>query len=369
MVLILFILGLVFLIAGAEALVRGASRLATTLGIPSLVIGLTVVAYGTSTPELAVSILSSYQNQADIAIGNIVGSNIFNILFILGLSALIAPLVVSRQLIRLDVPLMIGVSLLTLGLGGDGKISHWDGILLFSGALIYTFFLIYQGRKESKEISQQPDGPEIGEKPSVQRTVSSKRWLINIGLIVVGLILLVLGSRWLITGATEVARYFGISELVIGLTIIAVGTSLPEVATSVIASLRGERDIAVGNVVGSNMFNILFVLGLSGIVAPEGVQVSDAVLRFDMPVMIAAAIACLPVFFTGNLIARWEGGLFLGYYVAYMLYIILAATHHASLPVFGKAMLYFVIPITVLTLIIVTVQAVRAKKTEKKQYQ
>jgi cation:H+ antiporter len=369
MVLIFLILGFVFLIAGAEALVRGASKLATTLGVPSLVIGLTVVAYGTSAPELAVSVFSSYQEQADIAMGNIVGSNIFNILFILGLSALIAPLVVSRQLIRLDVPLMIGVSLLTLGLGADGKISHWDGILLFSGALIYTFFLIYQGRKEGIEFSQQPDEPEIGKKPSVQQTTSSQKWMINIGLIAAGLILLVLGSRWLITGATAIATHLGISELIIGLTIIAVGTSLPEVATSVIASLRGERDIAVGNVVGSNMFNILFVLGLSGIVAPEGVQVSQAVLHFDMPIMIAVAIACLPVFFTGNLIARWEGGVFLGYYVAYMLYIVLAATHHTSLPVFSKAMLYFVIPITVLTLIIVTVQAVRAKKTEKKQYQ
>ena len=181
--------------------------------------------------------------------------------------------------------------------------------------------------------------------------------------------MLIFGSQWLINGATEIARRLGISELIIGLTIIAAGTSLPEVATSVIASMRGERDIAVGNVVGSNMFNLLFVLGLSGIIAPEGVQVSAAVLHFDMPVMIAVAIACLPVFFTDNLIARWEGGVFLGYYVAYMLYIVLAATHHASLPVFGKAMLYFVIPITVLTLIIVTLRAFRAKKIEKKQYQ
>ena len=364
MAILLLILGFVFLIIGAEALVRGASRLAIALGIPSLVIGLTVVAYGTSAPELAVSIFSSYQQQADIAVGNIVGSNIFNILFILGLSALIAPLVVSRQLIRLDVPLMIGVSLLTLALGADGKISRWDGAVLFVGALVYTFFLIYQGRKEVKELSQNQTESQV-----VKIPLSSQKWLVNVGLIVTGLILLVLGSRWLINGATEIARYFGISELIIGLTIIAAGTSLPEVATSVIASLRGERDIAVGNVVGSNLFNLLFVLGLSGIIAPEGVQVSSAVLHFDMPIMIAVAIACLPVFFTDNLIARWEGGVFLGYYVAYMLYIVLAATHHASLPVFSKAMLYFVIPITVLTLIIVTLRAFRAKKIEKEQYQ
>ena len=363
MAIILLILGFAFLIAGAEALVRGASRLAATLGLPSLVIGLTVVAYGTSAPELAVSIFSSYKEQTDIAMGNIVGSNIFNVLFILGISALIAPLVVSRQLIRLDVPLMIGISLLTLGLGSDGKISRFDGILLFVGAFLYTFFLIYQGRKEEKEASQKHHSPDPGKK-----LLPASKWFVNIGLIVGGLVLLVLGSQWLVNGATEIARNLGISELVIGLTIIAAGTSLPEVATSVIASIRGERDIAVGNVVGSNMFNLLFVLGISGMVAPDGIQVSETVLRFDLPVMIAVAIACLPVFFTGSLIARWEGGLFLGYYVAYTLYIILAAIQHKSLVLYTTAMLYFVIPLTILTLMVVSVQAIRTKRKNPRQY-
>lgn len=363
MAIVLLILGFAFLIVGAEALVRGASRLASTFGIPSLIIGLTVVAYGTSAPELAVSIFSSYNAQTDIAMGNIVGSNIFNVLFILGLSALITPLIVSRQLIRLDVPLMVGISLLTLGLGADGKISRIDGILLFSGAVLYTFLLIYLGRKEDKKIPQKHNTPGNG-----KNSLPASKWFVNIGLIIGGIILLVLGSRWLITGATEIALYLGISELVTGLTIIAAGTSLPEVATSVIASIRGERDIAVGNVVGSNMFNLLFVLGIAGIVSPDGITVSDTVLWFDLPVMTAVAIACLPVFFTGNLIARWEGGVFLSYYVAYTLYIFLAATQHKSLAFYSTAMLYFVIPLTVLTLIVVSIQAIRNNRKNSKQY-
>lgn len=360
--IILLMLGFACLIIGAELLVRGASRLAINLGVPSLVIGLTVVAYGTSAPELAVSIFSSYKEQADIAMGNVVGSNIFNILFILGLSALISPLVVSQQLIRFDVPLMIAISLITLGLGIDGNISRMDGIILFLGALVYTFFLIYKGRKEAKELTLNSDKSGDSQPPP-------QKWFINLSLIISGLALLVFGSRWLISGASDIARHLGVSELVIGLTIIAVGTSLPEVATSVIASYRGERDLAVGNVVGSNIFNILFVLGASSIITPNGIKVSNTVLHFDLPVMIGVAIACLPIFFTGKLIARWEGGLLLGYYFAYTMYLILTAIHYQFLSVFSNAMLYFVIPLTVTALIIATIHAIRAKKAEKKQYQ
>ncbi len=353
--LILFVIGIGLLILGAELLVRGASRLAAAIGISPLVIGLTVVAYGTSAPEMAVSVQSALAGQADIALGNVVGSNIFNVLFILGLSALIVPLVVSRQLIKLDVPIMIGVSILLALLALDGNISRLDGALLFAGIVGYTFFLIKQSRKE-KRLAQDEYEKEYGS------AKSKGHWFINIALIIVGLGLLVLGSRWLVNGAIAIAQNLGLSELVIGLTIIAAGTSLPEVATSIIASIRGERDIAVGNVVGSNIFNILAVLGLSALVSPSGVNVSPAALRFDIPVMLAVAVACLPIFLSGHLIARWEGALFLAYYIAYTLYLILAATQHDALPHFSAVMWEFVIPITVVTLVVSLARYVKAKR-------
>jgi cation:H+ antiporter len=353
--LLFLVAGLVVLVIGAEALVKGASKLAIAAGISPLVIGLTVVAYGTSTPEMAVSVISAFAGQTDIALGNVVGSNIFNVLFILGISALIVPLVVSQQLVRLDVPLMIAVSILTFLLSMDGTIGRLDGVLLFAGVVAYTTFLIVQSRKENKAV-QEEYAQEYGGTPDT----TAKAWLRNIVLIVGGLGLLVLGSQWLVDGAIAIAQRFGISELVIGLTIVAAGTSLPEVATSIIASIRGERDIAVGNVVGSNIFNILAVLGLAGMVTPEGINVSSAALRFDIPVMIAVAVACLPIFFTGHIIARWEGALFLGYYGAYTLYLILAASQHDALPVFSLVMTVFIIPITVLTLVLVTLRARRS---------
>jgi cation:H+ antiporter len=352
-----FILGLVLLVAGAEALVRGASKLAAAAGISPLVIGLTVVAYGTSAPEMAVSVQSALAGQADIALGNVVGSNIFNVLFILGLSAMITPLVVSRQLIKLDVPIMIGVAFLLALLALDGNVSRIEGALLFAGGVTYTVFIIRQSRKEKKPAQDEYE-KEYG------HAKSKGHWLVNLGLIIIGLGLLVLGSRWLVNGAIAIAQKLGVSELIIGLTIIAAGTSLPEVATSIIASIRGERDIAVGNVVGSNIFNILSVLGLTALAAPSGVNVSSAALRFDIPVMLAVAVACLPIFFSGNLIARWEGALFWGYYIAYTLYLILAATQHDALPAFSMIMESFVLPLTAITFVIVIVRSLRARKRE-----
>jgi cation:H+ antiporter len=347
--LILFFGGLAFLIIGAESLVRGASRLAAAVGISPLVLGLTVVAYGTSAPELAVSVQSSLSGRAAIALGNVVGSNIFNVLFILGISALIMPLAVSHQLVRLDVPLMVGVSVLTLILAVDGRFGRFDGVLLFSGLVIYTIFSIRQSRRES---THQQAGQSAG-----FVVVTSCLFAV-----LIGLVLLVLGSRWLVTGAVAIAKLFGLSELAIGLTVVAAGTSLPEVATSIIASIRGERDIAVGNVVGSNIFNILAVLGLSSIVAPNGVSVSSSALHFDIPVMIAVAFACLPIFFTGHVIARWEGLLFFGYYLAYTLYLILATIQHGTLPVFSHIMMVFVLPLTAVTLLVLGVRGIQSRR-------
>ncbi len=348
----LFIVGLVLLVIGSEGLVRGASQLAAALGVSPLVIGLTVVAFGTSSPEMAVSVQSAFAEQtgADIAMGNMIGSNIFNVLFILGASAAIAPLIVSRQLIRLDVPIMVGISFVVLLLGLDGNVSRLEGMALFAGIITYTTFQIWQARRDRRQGA--PDDEFTKEFSDKPRT--AVQWLIDIGYVVGGLVLLVLGSDLLVKSAVDIAQWLGVSDLIIGLTIVAAGTSMPEVATSIMASIKGERDIAVGNVVGSNIFNILAVLGLASIVGPAGVNVNPAALTFDIPVMIAVAVACLPIFYTGHTIARWEGWVFLAYYVAYTAYLILAATQHDALSAFGSVMFWFVLPLTALTLAIFT---------------
>ncbi len=344
--------GMGILIVGAELLVRGASRLAISFGISPLVVGLTVVAYGTSAPELAVSLQSTLMGKADIAVGNIVGSNIFNVLFILGLSALITPLVVAKQLIRFDVPIMIGVSILALVMGYDGNVGPWEGGALVFGAIVYTTWLIVQSRRQrASELAEDKETPA--------RTPLA----VNILLVLAGLGLLVLGANWLVEGAVAVARTVGVSELIIGLTIVAAGTSLPEIATSVVASIRGERDIAVGNVVGSNIFNLLFVLGGAALFTPSGIVVPASVNGFDMPVMLAVAVACLPIFFHEGSINRWEGGVFFAYYLAYTLYLVLNATQHDMLPLYSDIMMRFVLPITVLTIGVVTFRFARARPT------
>jgi cation:H+ antiporter len=346
---ILFLLGLILLIGGAEALVRGASQLAVTAGISPLIVGLTVVAFGTSSPEIAVSIFSVFQPDAgaNVAVGNVIGSNIFNILFILGLSAFVTPLAVDRKLVRIEVPIIIVLSVLIPLLGWDGSIDRLEGLLLVGGALGYTLFTVLQGRSETET-----DTTEDDHVPAID--TSGLESSVNFLLIIAGLAMLVLGSRWLVDGAVALAENFGVSELVISLTIISAGTSLPEVATSVLAGLRGQRDIAVGNVVGSCIFNLLVVLGLAGLIAPRGVPVDPAVLAFDVPVMIAASIACLPIFFTGYQIGRLEGLLFLSYYTAYIAYVILAASAHDALPMFSSVMLYFTVPATALILLVTT---------------
>ncbi len=370
MTIFLFVIGLVALIGGAEMLVRGASRLAIIVGISPLVVGLTVVSYGTSAPELAVSVQSSFAGQPDMAIGNVVGSNIANILLILGLSAVITPLVVSLQLIRFDVPLMIGASILLLVIGMDGKIGRLDGILLFLGAIAYTTWLIYQSRKETQaqrqaENARSAENAENKAEEAPPPASMLMVWARSILLIGAGLGLLIVGSRWLVDGAVAFATLLGMSEFIISLTIVAAGTSLPEVATSAIASMRGERDIAVGNVVGSNIFNILSVLGLAAVVAPEGIPVGQDALHFDIPIMIVVAIACLPIFFTGHMIARWEGALFLGYYLAYTTYLILRGTSHIALPLFSTFLGFFALPLTAITLLILVARCVRKPCTER----
>jgi cation:H+ antiporter len=342
---LLFAAGLVALFAGADLLVRGASRLALSLAISPLVVGLTVVAFGTSAPEMAVSVGSVLGGTTDLAIGNAVGSNTFNVLFILGIAALIVPLAVHRQVLRQEAPVMIGGALLVVWLAYDGALGLFDGALLSTLMVAYTWFLVRQARAD----------PEP--QPEVDRP--GARWLdrraVQLAFIVVGLVLLVAGSQALVASATAFARAWGLSDVVIGLTIVAAGTSLPEVAASLVAAVRGQRDIAVGNVVGSCVFNLFGVVGLATLASHAAglgdLPVPSGVRDFDLWVMTAALVACLPVFVSGRTIARWEGALFLLYYVAYTAYLVMAAQRHGGLEAFSDVMVAFVLPLTLVTLV------------------
>jgi len=349
--LLWFVAGLGALVLGADLLVRGASRLASTFGISPLVIGLTVVAMGTSAPEMAVSAGAVLAGSAGMSIGNAVGSNIFNVLVILGLAAVITPLAVDLQVIRQEAPIMFGSGLLLLVLCLDGTISLFDGVLLCTLLVAYTVFLIVQSRAASAAVSG--DGDSSAAAGAAHWTAT--RWF-NALSVLAGLALLVWGAGAVVDAATGFARALGVSDVVIGLTIVAAGTSLPELVTSVRAAMKGERDIAVGNVVGSCIFNVLGVVGLAGVLAAFSsmgtLAVPPVVLRFDLLVMLAALLACLPVFLTGRTIARWEGGLFLLYWVAYTAYLILSSEDHGALAPFSRMMLGFVIPLTVVTLVV-----------------
>lgn len=342
--IVLIIAGLIVLILGGEALVRGASTLAAKVGISPLVIGLVVVSAATSAPELAVTLDAVLQGEPDLALGNVVGSNIVNILFILGLSALVMPLIIKRQLVRFDIPVMVGLSVLLVAVSLDGTIGLIDGLLLLAGLVVHTVMSIVIGRREGS-------GAETVEPALTSKPVPL--WLALL-LLVAGIGLLVLGARLLVDGAVGIATALGISSLVIGLTVVAVGTSLPELATSIIAVRRGERDMAVGNIVGSNIFNIGMVLGLPAVLFGQGIPVPPAAIALDLPLMLATALALLPIAFTGFVIARWEGSLFVLLYVAYTVYLVLASTAHDALEGFTDVMVWFVLPLLAVTLIAVT---------------
>ncbi|MGK2859620.1 MAG: calcium/sodium antiporter [Thermoanaerobaculia bacterium] len=351
--ILMLLAGIVLLAGGAELLVRGASRLALSLGISPLVVGLTVVGYGTSAPEVAVSLNAALEGRADMAMGNVVGSNIVNILLILGISAVAAPLVISKRLVRIDVPLMILVSIVALVMARDGRVSNVDGIILFGGAVAYSWFAIATSRRDMRSEDRPPQVAR-GWRPVA----------FDLGRIAAGVAILVFGADLLVTSATVIARSLGVSDLIIGLTVVAVGTSLPELATSLVAALRGEREIAAGNVIGSNIFNILLVLGSTAAIAPNGVAVAPAIIAFDLPVMLAVTIACFPIFASGHIIERWEGALFLFYFVAYFAYLGLASARHDALPRFSAAMSFFVIPLTVAALVAIAIQSARKRRAE-----
>ncbi len=340
---IFLVVGLVLLVVGADLLVKGAARLAGSFGIPALVIGLTVVAFGTSAPELAVSVKAAYSGQAELAIANAVGSNIFNVLFILGAAAMISPLIISRQLIRQDVPIMVLISVVALLMTLDGNITRLEAGVLFAGLLGYTWFLFRQGKAKGADT--------VDEEVEAMLKAKVPAWQ-NVLLVIGGLILLVLGARWLVESAVEIARAWGINEAVIGLTIVAAGTSLPEVVTSIVATIRGERDIAVGNVVGSNIFNILCVLGISGLVSPLPLLAGEQMAMVDIPVMVGVALLCVPLFFIGSVLNRIEGLLFMLLYIAYTWYLVAMALKEAYLPDLQQGILYGLLPVVVFYVVV-----------------
>ncbi|HRE89524.1 MAG TPA: calcium/sodium antiporter [Myxococcota bacterium] len=349
--MLLLIAGLIALVAGAEALVRGASKLAISLGVSPLVVGLTVVAFGTSAPEAAVSIGAVAGGTTDLAIGNVIGSNIFNILMILGLSALVKPLVVHAQIVRQELPVMVGASILLALFVLDGRLQVAESAVLLSGVVAYTIFLVRQSRSATRKT--QAEFAEVVEEP---KSSWDRHWSVQLLLIAAGLALLVFGSDLLVTAAVTIAKSLGVSDLVIGLTIIAAGTSLPEVATSILAAMRGQRDIAVGNVIGSNTFNLLLCLGAAGIASPDGLGVTAQVLSLDLWVMLGVAALTIPLFIPGYVVTRANALLLVSAYVAYTAYMVLAAQAHPSAAPLGEALIRYALPAMVILFILMMVR-------------
>ncbi|WP_147017982.1 calcium/sodium antiporter, partial [Kocuria turfanensis] len=296
--------------------------------------------------------------------------NIVNVLLILGLSALVIPLVVKQRLVRFDLPLMVALSVGLLLVSLDGLVSAVDGLVLFSAVVVHGVLTVVLGRREAKSpvrpvgsAGSSPAADVAGEDEEPPATSAGRSVL----LVVLGVALLVGGATLLVEGAVNIATTLGVSSLVVGLTVVAVGTALPELATAIIAVRRGERDLAVGNVVGSNIFNIGVVLGLPALISLEGIPVASAAVAFDMPVMLAAALALLPVAFTGFAVARWEGALFVALYLAYTGYVVLAATEHDALEGFTATMAWFVLPLIAVTLLAFTSYEIGLRKGRQRR--
>lgn len=308
--------GIIALVFGAELLVRGASRLALAAGVSSFVVGLTVVAFGTSAPELGGSLGAALTDNGGLAIGNVVGSNIANICLILGLTAVICPIPVKFKIVRREVIQMIGCTIAAMLLMITPAISRVGGFALVVGLLVFVVRSYKSGKRDPEhakemEAAAKELAAEVteGDKPPV---------IVNLVLVVVGIVLLIFGAQLLVGGATSVAKMFNVSDAVIGLTLVAFGTSVPELSLSVVAALRKEADIAIGNILGSNIFNILCVLGITSMVSPHPLVVPEGMWTRDLWVMLGASLACLPIFLAGGKVSRFEGVLLLGLYVGYV---------------------------------------------------
>lgn len=349
MTILLFIAGLVALIGGAELFLKGVDHFGLKWGVSPVVMGLTVVAFATGAPELAISIKAASTGSADLVLGNIIGSNIANILLILGIVAILKPINITRRIIRIDVPMVIGASLLVFILAFDGSLTTFDGVIFIAGLLCYSLFTFFQIKKERKK-GKETEIFEYGE--SEDELASGTFFYIkNIGFLLIGLALIVLGANWMVESAVTIARLLGLSELVIGLTIVSIGTSLPEVATSVASARKGNADIAVANVMGSNLYNVLLTLGLTLIIAPTALDVSAQALGFDLPFMVAVSIVCVPIFIAGFNLTRSDGIIFLFYYTSYLTYLVLDAYSSSLVQVTENAFMWGILPATLIYMI------------------
>lgn len=314
------IVGLIALVGGAELLTRAGMRLAALAGIPPILIGLTVVAVGTSTPELAIGIEAALKGTGSLAVGNIAGTNTFNILFILGVSALLMPLALEVRAIRIDLPVMTAAAAAMLALSWDGVLTRTDGAILVSSAALYTAAIIRGAWRESRavkaEFAAEYKIPR-GRSPLIDKTLSA-------GALIVGIAVVITGADWLVDGAVQLAAMMGVSDAFIGLTIVAIGTSSPELVTTVVSTLRQQRDIAVGNLIGSSVYNILLILGATALIPVSGIMVEPDLVRIDIPVMLLVTVVCIPVFISGRRLSRAEGALFVGLYLIYLTYLVLS---------------------------------------------
>ena len=332
------LLGIVLLFGGGELFVAGSSALALLLGIPQIVIGLTVVSLGTSAPELFVSLISTFQDGDAIAVSNVVGSNIFNVMVVLGLSALVVPLRVKSRLVRRDVPLLLGVSMAVWGMASGGRLTWQAGLALLVGTAIN---LIWEMRTASEYSEEEGDFDE-GDR-ATPAVAAAK--------LAGGLVLLVLGSQVLVKGATAAAIGLGVTQTVIGLTIVSAGTSMPELVTSLVAAYRGKADLAIGNVVGSNLLNQLLILGVCGVFSGEGLLVDPVVISRDLPVMVLTTLALLPILWTRGVVSRLEGGILVGLYGLYMAEQVLSETLTTAQDEFRFVVLVVVLPLVLVFLV------------------
>lgn len=320
--------GLAALVAGAEVLTRAGARLASRLGIRPILIGLTVVAVGTSMPELAVGLWSSADGEGSLALGNVVGANIMNMLLTLGLSALLLPLAIQLHTLRFDLPVMAGAAVLLWLLARDLRLTPAEGLLMIGLGIAYLAILVRTSRRESRAVLVEFE-VEYGAMALTGPPPTRRRWvpvLVDAAWLLGGIAVVVVGAEWLVEGASGIARYFGVPEAVIGLTIVALGTSSPELATTVVSTLRQERDIAIGNLLGSCVLNILIILGIPVALGAPGLDVDAMLLRIDIPVMVVATLMCIPVFVTGRRVGRLEGLMLLAGYLAYMAYLLVYRT-------------------------------------------
>jgi cation:H+ antiporter len=320
-----FVIGLLTLIVGAEVMVRGGAAVAARFGISPIIIGLTVVSIGTSMPELAVGVVAAADGSGALAVGNIAGTNVVNILLILGLSAVLVPLAVAMRTFRFELPMMAGAALLLWALAADGTLSRLDGIILVTAAVGYTAAVIWSARRESRVITDE-FAAEFPPEPGGTSTDVRRRTVAHVAMTVGGIIVVVIGADWLVDGAVGMARQFGVSDALIGLTVVAIGTSAPELVTTVMTTLRGDRDIAIGNLIGSSIYNILLILGITCMVPAGGLVLPDSLVRIDIPIMVAVALACIPIFLSGRRVSRGEGGLMVAAYVGYLVFLLAAQT-------------------------------------------